>query len=257
MKSNEIDDVKLEKLSRMEMRMTPQLRQLMEKQKANKDAPQIWTQYNVTWLFIRDLCGSVPASKDLVRIWLENRAPEVRPPGGKSIDDIQEEVIDTLANPEEAPLPLRVFQRKDGVLVIREDTVRAHLKDCARSVSSQFVGKIKGERSFATRVVNGVYLDPLSEFIPITRHDQTPVIKEDDVIDKPVHAKGPRGEPINALKSFEIVKEARVDFVLWVLGSSVSIKDLETLMRFGGTHGYGGERSAGGGKYLADIQLVE
>ncbi len=249
-------DEEVELKSGIQNRMSTELRKLIGKQKADKDLPQIWTPFKVTWLFIRDLCGSVPASKDLVRIWLENRAPAIRPPGGRSIDEIQEEVLDTLINPEEAPLPLRVFQRVNGNLVVREDTVRAHLKDCARSVSAQFVGKIKGERSFATRVVNGLYLDSMTEFIPITRHDGTPVTKEDDVIDKPVHAKGPRGEPINALKSFETVHNARLDFTLWTLGNSVSIKDLKTLFQYGGTHGYGGERSAGGGKYLADIEWI-
>ncbi len=228
---------------------------ITEKETKTKERnDSIWTVYNVRWDFIRDLCGSVPANGNLVGPWLDSRAPDVMPAGGKSIDEITEEVLDTLTNPTTAAIPLRVFQKKNEVLVVREDTIRAHLKDCARVISAQFIGKIKGERSFATRVVNGAYLDEANEYIPILRPDGTPVTAADEVLDKPVHARGPRGEPINALKSFEVVRPAMIKFRLKILGTSVSIKDLSTLMNYGGTHGYGGERSAGGGKYIATIE---
>ena len=65
-----------------------------------------------------------------------------------------------------------------------------------------------------------------------------------------------RGEPINALKTFEYIEPARLDFTLKVLGKSVSKKDLETLFEYGGVHGYAGERGDGEGKYLSTLEKV-
>jgi len=217
----------------------------------------IWTIFSVRWDFLTELCASVPANGKLVEPWLDARAPEVMPPGAKTIDEIQEEVLDTLANPALAPAPLRVFQRVDGQLVQRAATIRAHLKDCARVLSAQYIGKIKGERSFATRMVNGLYPDPQQYWIPILRPDGSRVAEPDGIRDKPVHARGPRGEPINALKQFEWVEPARLDFRLMVLGKSCSQKDLETLAQYSGVHGFAGERSDGAGKYMATFTLVE
>jgi hypothetical protein len=208
----------------------------------------------VQWTFLTKLCGSVPGSPDLVQKWLESRQPAVRPPGSKSIDEIQEEVFATLAEPViEAPPSLLVFQRVNGGVAMRAATVKAHAKDCARVLSAQFIGKIKGERSFATRVTNGLYHDERQYWIPILRPDGTPVADADDRKDKPIHARGPRGEPINALKTYEYVEPARMDFTLKVLGKSVGPEDLEKLFEYGGTHGYGGERSDGEGRYVAEF----
>ena len=72
--------------------------------------------------------------------------------------------------------------------------------------------------------------------------------------DKAVHARGPTGQPINALKSFEYIEPAKLEFTLKVLGQSVQLSDLETLFQYGGVHGYGGERGDGEGKYIYRIE---
>ena len=231
--------------------------------------PAMWTIYDVRWTFLTRLCGSVPADPEIVAAWLKARRPAARPPGGKSIDEIQEEVLATLAEGEEAPPSINTFQRVDGVCVIRAATIRAHLKDCARVLSAQYVGSIQGERSFSTRVINGVYPDPATYWVPILRPDGTPVSKHDGEQDRPIHVRGPRGEQLNALKRYEYIQPARLDFRLGVLTAkgarqrknpqtnqlesaslpSVSRADLETVMRYGGVHGYGGERGDGEGRY--------
>ena len=53
-----------------------------------------------------------------------------------------------------------VFQRHAGGLVERYSTVKAHAKDCGRILSSQYIGKIDGEKAFSSRILNGLYLDP-------------------------------------------------------------------------------------------------
>ena len=139
---------------------------------------------------------------------------------------------------------------------MRAATVRAHMKDCARIISAQFVGKIRGERSYATRLINGTYLDPASYWLPILRPDGIPIREPDGKYDKPVHARGPRGEQLNSLKTIEFLSPARLDFQLRILGESVKLADLETLFEYGGTHGYAGERGDGEGRYTYRIEQL-
>jgi len=210
----------------------------------------LWTIYDVEWRFITQLCGSVPADPEMIKVWLESRQPKVKPPGGKSIEEIGAEVIETLAEPEEEKLSMLIFQRHDGVLVLRAGTIRAHMKDCARVLSSLYVGKIQGERSFATRVINGVYLDESKYWITILTHNGEPIKKPSSERDKAIHTRNRQGMPINALKRFEFILSARINFTLKVLGDCVKESDLRHLFTYGGVHGYGGERGDGEGKYI-------
>lgn len=221
---------------------------------------EMWTRYKVSWLFLTSLCGSVPDDPEITEAWLNARTPKVKPAGAKSIDQIQTEVFDTIAagNADEPAPPKLVFQRHNGGLVMRAATIRAHIKDCARVLSAQFISKIKGERAFSTRVINAVYLDPIVYWVPILRPDDNPVTQADGSRDKPVHVRGPRGEPLNALKTFEFINPpSKMEFVLQVLGKSVSQNDLEYILTYGGTHGYAGERGDGEGRYSFTIESVE
>jgi len=216
---------------------------------------QLWTKYPVRLHFTTRLCGSVPGDPELVAAWQAARAPKVKPAGGKSIEEIQQEVIETLAEPTEAEqLSMLVFQRVNDHCVLRASTFRSHIKDCARILSAQFIGKIQGERSFSTRVINGVYLAPDPYWIEIQREgDWSPIGKHDGETDKPIHVRGPRGEPLNALKRYQWIMGATVAFTLLVLGKSVTKGDLEHIFAYGGVHGYGGERGDGEGKYWAEL----
>lgn len=218
---------------------------------------QLFTKYDVTLDFLTSVCGSVPANPDLVEAWLSARKPSVRPPQGRSIDEIQEEVFSTLAVGEEEPevqasKSLLVFQRDAGSLVVRASTVKAHIKDCARQISSYYVGKIKGEKSFAVRVTNCVYPDPKNYWLPLTNSDGGYLLDVTGRRDKPVHTwQG------NSLKTFEFVEGAHLKVRLLVLGGKVSRHDLETIFTYGGIHGYGGERSDGEGRYTFTLEKVE
>ena len=220
----------------------------------------IWTRYHVRWDFHTKLCGSVPADPEIIAAWVKARAPKVRPAGARSFDEIQEEVFSTIAAGEAEDTPdysVLVFQRMDGRLCMRAGTIRAHLKDCARVMSAQYFPKVKGERAFSTRVINGLYPDGQQHWVPILRPDGTPITKHDGEIDKAIHVRGPRGEQQNAIKRFEYVEPARLDFTLKILGNSVRAEDLHLLMEYGGEHGYAGERGDGEGKYLATITPIK
>jgi len=218
----------------------------------------LWTFYRVRFNFLTKLCSSVPADPAIIQKWLEARQPAVKAPGAASINEINEEVLESIARGEgEAPqdYQMLVFQRDNGVLVMRAATVRAHIKDCARQLSTMFVGKIQGEKAFSTRVVNGVYLDEHDYWLPILR-DGFPLAEPDGADDKPVHAMTPTGR-INALKRFEYVWRPSLEFTLKVLGKAVTEADLHHLFTYGGTHGYAGERGDGEGRYEYTLDRIE
>jgi hypothetical protein len=220
------------------------------------DIPAVgWTRYRVTWLGLNKLCASVPADPEIVKAWIEARKPRVQPPGGLSLDEINEEVLASLADEEERDSNILIFQRHEGLCTERAATVKAHLKDCARRLSAR-TGRIEGESAFSTKVINYVYQAPQPYWIPVLRPDGTPVTKHDSEMDRPVTTF--RG---TSLKRFEWIEPWRMDFGLQVWTTSgfpaVSQEDLEKLMLYGGVHGYGGERGNGEGKYVATITKEE
>jgi len=221
----------------------------------------IWTLYRVRWDFLTQLCGQTPDKPDMIRKWLETREPKVKPPGGKSIEQINEEVLESITRGEGEPdteFNKLVFAHdKDGNLAMRYSTVKAHIKDCARVISNQYVSRQQGERAFSTRVINGLYIDESVYWIPILDQDTgKPKRIADGEREKPVHARGTRGEPINALKCFEYALNARMEFTVKVLGESVAEKDLSILFQYGGVHGYAGERSDGEGRYSYEVECM-
>jgi hypothetical protein len=151
-----------------------------------------------------------------------------------------------------------VFQRHAGELVERYGTVKAHIKDCARILSSQYIGKIEGEKAFSSRILNGVYLDPAQYWIPIGREDGEPVRVADGTFDKAIHVYIPGRGQMSALKRFEYIEPpSRMTFTLKVLGRSVSETDLHHLFEYGGVHGYAGERGDGEGRYTYTLERLE
>ena len=211
----------------------------------------VWTDYRVTWKFLTRLCGQTPSDPAIIKKWLDVRKPENRPAaGGKSIQEIQEEVIESLGQSSDDVAPsVLVFQHDAAGVVMRASTVRAHLKDCARQLSTLYIGKIVGEKSFAVRVVNGVYTDPHEYWIPILRPDGSHIAGADGVQEKPVHVMTRMG-PQNSLKAIEFIEPpSQMTFTLKVLGKALGVSDLETLLTYGGVHGYAGERSDGEGRY--------
>lgn len=218
-----------------------------------KEENGLWRKYSVRLDFLTSLCASIPANPDLVKVWLEARKPTVRPPQGRSIDEIQEEVLNTIvAEEEEPPRSLLVFQRVNQCLCVRAGTLRAHIKDCARQISIYYVGKIAKEKSFSSRVINTVYPDETQYWIPILDASEKPFTQPTGQRDKPVHTwQG------NALKTIEFIEGAHLVFTLKVLGGQVSEKDLNTVLEYGGVHGYAGERGDGEGRYHHTLTLIE
>jgi hypothetical protein len=220
----------------------------------------LWNYYRVRWDFLTRVCGSTPADPEVIKKWLEVRQPTVKPAGALSIQEINEEVLASIERGDEyepQSFSMLVFQRNAGHLVMRYSTVRAHIKDCARVLSAQFVSRMKGERAFSTRVINGVYLNEREYWLPLRRSDDSFVTAADGEQDKAVHVRGPHGEPLNALKRYEFIEPpVSLTFTLKVLGQSVSEIDLDHIFEYGGVHGYAGERSDGEGRYEYTIERI-
>lgn len=230
-----------------------------------RDPKDMWTRYRVSWSFFTNLCGQTPADPEIIKAWIAARKPRVQPAGGRSADEINEEVLASLERGEGmAPTEddsLLVFQADPDPegrrgLVFRASTIRAHIKDCARVISSQYLGKIEKERPFSTKVINGVYPDPAHYWVPILRPDGTPVTKPDGETEHPIQIRGSQG-PRSALKHFEHIEPpSRMDFQLMILGESVRESDLHHLFTYGGLHGYAGERGNGEGKYTYTLERL-
>jgi hypothetical protein len=223
------------------------------------ELPPLWNYYRVRWTFLTRLCASVPADPEIVKRWLEAREPTVRAAGARSIEEINEEVLASIERGEgeaDQSYSMLVFQRDQGRIVMRAATVKAHVKDCARVLSTQYVGRIQGERAFSTRVTNGLYLDERRYWLPVARPDGKPITAADGAFDKAVHVRGPQGM-MNALKRFEYIEPPSVlDFTIKLLGKSVSETDLDHLFTYGGVHGYAGERGDGEGRYEYHLEKI-
>src|SRR5215472_2266435 len=145
----------------------------------------MWTRYDVEWKFVTKLCGSLPADPELQRKWLESRKPKVRPPDSKSIDEIAEEVA--------ASTPDVIDE--EGGLLLRMATIRAHIKDCARVLSSLYIGQIEKEKSFAVKVLNSVYYPKEVYWTSVLEQGDGQQVKAPTgQYDKPIHVKTMQGE---------------------------------------------------------------
>jgi hypothetical protein len=243
----------------------------------------MWQIFKVRWEFADKLCSSVPTRKALIEAWVNSRRPPARPPNGKSLLEVAEEVIATLPAQdmiaegeelvEQTTLDFQAVSEKalesqssdpaiihdpdsPKHLVMRAATVRAHLKDCARILSSLVVGTLEGEKSFATKVVNSIYLN--QRWIPLMR-DGKPCDVADGFMDKAIHVHTAQGTR-NALKRIGFLVRPTMEFELCVLYSPIhkksviSMNDLSHLMQYGSVHGYAGERSDGEGSYVFNIE---
>jgi len=207
----------------------------------------------------------VPADPALVEAWVKSRMPKTIPPDARSIDEIQEEVFESIGQVEEVKPALLVFQKNEGHLVMRAGTIKAHIKDCARILSVHYIGKpvIKAapgkkevkERAFSTKVINAIYQDEKVYWVPVLRGG-IPIEKADGSMDKGVRVWGPGG-PRSILKCFEWVDRPTMIFTIKILGDSVKQADLETIFMYGGVHGYGGERGDGEGRYEFNVERIE
>jgi hypothetical protein len=225
----------------------------------------LWQKYKVIWTFKNRLCGSFPENKDMISPWLEARKPANKPEGGRDMAEIEAEAIKSIEqeNEEKVERTTLGFQRNDDFLVMRGGTIKAHIKDCARVLSSfgEKPQKGSGLRSLAVRATNCIY--PEDYWVPILKEDKQGVWRKIKVVDgefdKAVHVQTAQG-PRNALKRIKYVENPTLEFHLAILstpkGEVVSQAELEQIFEYGAIHGYAGERGDGEGRYEYEVVPV-
>lgn len=235
---------------------------IQTKQKPTKEAkalPSIWKRYKVVLQFTGRLCGGVPMDANMLIPWLKSRMasePRFRQlleemDRVPSIEEIAEGVAETLPDLEEqAEAQGRAmtlgFQQDERGLFVRGGNFRAHLKDCARVLA----GILKAANALSSgQFVNKVYVE--DDRLYLGRSEP------DGMYDQPIHAWTPQGQ-INALKRVLYVEQPRLEFTLRVLNDdSVGEDILRAVFEYGCTHGFGGERKLGNGRYaVARLELL-
>jgi hypothetical protein len=223
---------------------------------------ELWNYYRVAWQFRNRLCGSIPQSPDLIKPWLAARAPKAVPAAvvagdAPTLDDLEAEVLESLPTVEEA-VEERItlgFQQNQTGLYLREGTIKAHLKDCARQLM-----KPLDFRNLRSHVADALYLE--ADEIQILRKDR-PVTTHDGDYEQAVHVMTPRG-PRNSLKRIRYIDQPSIAFDFRVLKKRLTDPThrkeeevLEALFDYGSIHGYGGERGMGMGRYSWTLEAIE
>ena len=206
----------------------------------------MWKTARVELKFSGRLCGSVPLSKEIIDDWLEARMPKNKPEDGKSLEEIKQEVLQSIENIEEKVT--LGFQQNGAGLVIRGGTIKAHLKDCANQIKDVIKPGIK---AFRSKIANKVYID---EYFIHLKKNGSPLMEVDGEFDQPVHVMTAMG-PRNALKKIRYLQCPEIEFTMKVLtDKEVGEEVIEKIFEYGSIHGYGGERGMGEGRYSFQIE---
>lgn len=218
--------------------------------KEEKEAPvrsgNMWKKAKVRMTFTGRLCGSVPLKKEIVDGWLKARMPKEPPEEGKTLEEIKQEVMDTIEEIQEKVT--LGFQHNDKGLVVRGGTIKAHMKDCANQVKGVLKEKLG---TFRAMVANKIYID---EYFVNLKKDGEFIKESTGVYDQPVHVFIPGVGPRNALKTIQYIEGAELEFHIRMMDDN-ELKEEQILyiFEYGSIHGYGGERSLGEGRYTFEI----
>lgn len=206
----------------------------------------MWKKAKVKMEFSGRLCGSVPLQKEMVDNWLHARMPNEKPDGGKSLEEIKAEILESIEDIQEK-ITLG-FQGDRNGLFVRGGTIKAHIKDCANQIKDAIKPQIKALRS---KVANKVYIE---DYYIYLKKNGKMVMEVDGEYDQPVHVITMQG-PRNALKKIRYLEKPVLEFGLRLLeDKEIDSKCLEEIFKYGSIHGYGGERGMGEGRYDFEIK---
>lgn len=226
---------------------------------------EAWSAYRVRWQFVSRLCGSAPQQGVLER-HIHGLGPTVFPPSKFNIPETQERIInsssDVAVMQEEAEQRSTVkFWTLGDKIVVPAYSIRAHIKDCARQVRHALIGKIKGEKVFEDKVVQYLYVQ--GEILDAKGVDANWVKRNgnqltekdiDGVQDRTMQIVLPGRGRVSAIKQFPYLLKPEIIFNIRIFGNMVKIEDLKTILMYGATHGFGGERSMGEGRYRFTVE---
>jgi hypothetical protein len=208
----------------------------------------LWDIYDVEIQVRTRIVGGIPKSPDLIRAWLESRAPAKVPAavanGGaphleKLIAQVQAEMADQAPEGDSAiERSWTGFKRtRDGRPAIESRNVKASFRE-----GSNVCKEIIGIRNMKSKCSERVFVDP-----PRIALEGAP-----DPLpweDRAVHVMTAQG-PRTALKRFDYVEQPTLRFWLRVLKDGLFTEEiLRTLREYGQENGLGAARSQDEGKY--------
>lgn len=240
----------------------------------------VWQDKRIWWDFTTNVYGGFPASASVLRPFIDKKIADgkIRAPrtsielgaDGRvemrsetpSIEALHEmrlqEALETVPEAEELiEERTLVFRRLEGALAFWGGSLRSHIKECARTLSSLLLPKKEkgsgGPSSLAVRATNGLYV--AEDWIALLRGDQRMAAPE-GIEEFMVHVRDPRtGAPMSSIKHCEFVSSpCSFVFTLKVLGGIVTDQELDMIFSYGAVHGFGQERSRGMGRYLFTIE---
>ena len=216
----------------------------------------MWKFYDLKMRFRDRLMGGIPKNPDLIGDWLKARMPSDaaiinRRAAGETISSVEtlaKEVEETIEAVEERAWT--GFQSDDNGLFVRQDHVKAHLKDCANVLRG-----LAEVTAFRSKVADRVFPEPpriylYSQVAPAIGINEGDVFSEPDGYwEHPVHVMTPRGKR-SALKRTDYVSQPMIRLNLRVLDDkTITEKHLRDILEYGSVHGFGAERSLGNGQY--------
>lgn len=207
----------------------------------------VWASYKVTWQFDGPVGGSIPNDPKQILAMLQARAPETAPPDATPLETLAVQVAEEVGvgvDGEEAPTETHnTFKRDELGFYVESRAIRAHIKDLALQVSG-FFPNIAGFRS---KVANKVYVEESKVHLRVNGGIAQAPTASETRYGAVMGARGPR----SFIKVIEYVDSPVISFHLKLLRDGVITEDhLRAIFEYGGTHGFGPDRSLGWGRYL-------
>ena len=218
---------------------------------------QMWLQYRVVLDVEGPFAASLPKDPDAIRSMLEHRMPTRNPEDAIPIDELTEQVAAAVATddqPDEDILPgASTFPSDDKGLYYEGRCVRGHLKDCALQIAGFFDGPKERAgviKNFRAKFVNRVYCITDKIYVGATE-----VAGTQERFIQVMTRQGPR----SSIKYIDWVESPTLEFTIKLLNDDVITEEhLKAVFEYGGTHGMGGERSQGWGRYtVRDMVTVK
>lgn len=202
----------------------------------------MWKRYKLEMRFTRRLMAGVPKHPDLIKSWLEARAPSeaafAAMENPTPLAELAEEVINQVgADATEINKIWCGFKSDDNGLYVDGYHIKSHLKDCANRLQL-FIGIKALKAKLADKVAVEEEVCYLGRSEP------------DGYWEHPIHLKVTPQGPRSALKRNDYVERPTIAMHLMVLDDGViTTKLLEQILTYGSTMGFGAERGLGNGRY--------
>ena len=210
----------------------------------------MFENYQVKLQFTNELMGGLPKHPDVIKSWLEARAPRRKPENAVSLDVLEKQVEEEVDAEEiEENKVWCGFKGDEKGIYVEPYQVKAHIKDCANQL--QGLTKTKALRS---KVANKVFIFP--ERIYLSKDSQAFVKEPDAYFEHPVHVMTMRGAR-SALKRNDYILKAKIAFEIRVLMDGVISETLlRKIFEYGSLHGFLAERGLGFGAYEFRLKKI-